>query len=68
MAKLRGNPLAEGTRHHRCLSDYLYSVSSTLENRGFIECLGHDTVDREQMCLPMDGGHPGVVELAGLEA
>lgn len=29
--------------------------------------MGHLMVDGEQMCLPMDGGHPSVVELAGLE-
>lgn len=30
--------------------------------------LVHLMVGREQMCLPMGGGPPGIVELAGLEA
>lgn len=68
MAKLRGNPLAEGTRHHQCLSGHLYSISSTLENRGSMDDPWTRCSGREQkMCL-MDGDHPGGVELAGLEA
>lgn len=68
MVKLR-SPLAEGTRHHWCLSGHPYTILSTLESRGSMGLpLVHLMVGREQMCLPMGGAPPGVVELAGLEA